>query len=400
MRKRRSSRKPDTAATRTGRRRMLAMVLVLSVVAVGVILGQHPGPSSQAPRKKPRSQEEGTITPASFDTPSKEYIYGPGGRILATEEPSGGGTPGQGNTVFDFEPDGKTEIGYYSGGVWGILKSSQQYSYSSGQFFGWGNATTPPFTADFDGDHKADLAYVITDSGSQVYSILKSSTSYDYSQGQFVSAGFASLGDTPVVGNFDSDALADPSFWRSSSGVWFLQKSSANYVASFVSWGQSGDIPIVADFDGDGLSDIGFYRNGLWEMLKSSQNYSFANPLIFSWGGAGLQPVVADFDNDKKADIGYIVPPTGGQSAAYAILKSSANYSQAQPLYVPAGYPSLGDTPVVGDYDGDGKADPGIWRASQGVWIIPTSSSNYTSYIFSQWGQQGDIPIHSRTSQN
>ena len=400
MRKRRAGKKQTAiSAPSTRRKVVVAAGLALTMIFGSVILAQRSSPRISRQRNNP--PEDSRIVQASLDTPSKEYIYGPGGRILATEEPTGGGgSPGQGNTVFDFEPDQKTEIGYYSGGLWGILKSSQQYSYSSGQFFGWGNATTPPFTADFDGDHKADLAYVITDSGSQVYSILKSSTSYNSSQPQFVSSGFASLGDTPVVGNFDSDALADPSFWRSSSGTWFLQKSSAGYAATFVSWGQSGDIPIVADFDGDGLSDIGYYRNGLWEMLKSSQNYSFANPLIFSWGGAGLQPVVADFDNDKKADIGYMVPPTGGQSAAYAILKSSTNYSQAQPLYVPAGYPSLGDTPVVGDYDGDGKADPAIWRASQGVWIIPTSSSNYTSYIFSQWGQQGDIPIHSKTSQN
>jgi FG-GAP-like repeat len=160
-------------------------------------------------------------------------------------------------------------------------------------------------------------------------------------------------------------------------------------------------VPIAADFDGDGKADIGYYRNGTWGILKSSQSYNTGNAQFFSWGGTGLQPVVADFDGDGKADIGYIVPPSGGQSAVYAILLSGRNYSFAfgQPLFVSAGYPSLGDTPVIADYDGDGKADPAIWRSSGGTWIIPTSLSNYSSYLFFNWGQSGDVPMPNKTNQ-
>jgi hypothetical protein len=63
---------------------------------------------------------------------------------------------------------------------------------------------------------------------------------------------------------------------------------------------------------------------------------------------------------------------------------------------VPAGWPSLGDTPLPGDVDGDGKADPGIWRESIGVWIIPKSSCSYSCYLFAQWGQSGDIALPNR----
>lgn len=148
---------------------------------------------------------------------------------------------------------------------------------------------------------------------------------------------------------------------------------------------------MTVDFDGDGISDIGFYRDGLWGVLKSSQNYNVGSAQFFSWGGAGLQPIVGDFDGDLRADIGYIVPPANGQSAVYSILKSSTNYDFNQPLFVPAGFPSLGDTPVVGRFDADGSDDPGIWRETQGVWILPLSASNYTQFIFSQWGRPGDI---------
>ena len=307
----------------------------------------------------------------------------------------------------DFDVDGKTDFGFYRAGLWGFLKSSASFSTGSSQFFSWGGSSLQPIVADFDGDSKADLAYMVPPSGGQsaAYAILRSTTGYGFGPGQplFVAAGFPSLGDTPVVGDVDADGKADPGIWRASQGVWIIPKSGSNYTTFvFSQWGQLGDIPIVCDIDGDGKADLGFYRDGLWGFLKSSQSYSTGSAQFFSWGGAGLQPIVGDFDGDGKADIGYMVPPSGGQSASYAILKSSTGYSFApgQPLFVAAGFPSLGDTPVVGDFDGDGKADPGIWRESQGVWIIPLSSANYASYVFSQWGQSGDIPVPNTTGKH
>jgi len=298
----------------------------------------------------------------------------------------------------DFDGDSKSELGFYRDGLWGFLKSTQSYGTNGALFFSWGGLDLQPIVADFDGDHIADIAYIVPPTGGQsaAYAILLSTHNYSFAPGQalFVSAGFPVLGDAPVVGDFDGDGKADPAIWRASQGVWIIPKSSGNYTSFiFAQWGQLGDVPVVGDFDMDGKADLGFYRNGLWGILKSSTNYNTNAALFFSWGEAGRQPVVADFDGDGKADIGYLVPPTGVQSATYAILLSSRGYSftGTDPLFVPAGYPFLGDTPIVGDFDGDGKADPGIWRESQGIFIIPTSSSNYMSFIFAQWGQAGDV---------
>jgi PKD repeat protein len=305
-------------------------------------------------------------------------------------------------TLADFDGDNRTDIGFYRGGLWGLLRSSQSFGFCCSLFYSWGGSGLPSMAGDFDGDGKADLAYIVPPSGGQTaaYAILKSSTNYNFAQAQFFPAGFPSVGDTPLVGDFDGDGKADPAIWRSSVGAWIIPKSSPNYSQYiFTQWGQQGDTPVVSDIDGDGKSDIGFYRGGLWGFLKSSQSFSFASSQFFSWGGAGLQPIIADFDGDGRGDLAYIVPPSGGQSAAYAILRSSTNYSFGQAQFFPAGFPSLGDIPVVGDFDGDGKADPGICRTSLMVWIIPRSSTNYSQYIFTQWGQPGDTPIPNNPTQ-
>ena len=83
----RSTRKSRGLATLriSRRRRVIAIVLLLCLIGAGAILGQRLAGFSQTSRK-PVPNKEAAITSASFDSPSKEYIYA-GGKLLATEEP-------------------------------------------------------------------------------------------------------------------------------------------------------------------------------------------------------------------------------------------------------------------------------------------------------------------------
>jgi len=296
----------------------------------------------------------------------------------------------------DFESDGISDIGYFraASGLWALLESSEDFSFAAPRYYSWGQTGDILALGDYDGDGRMDPTVRRPPAGGQsaAYRMLLSTTGYNFASSLTVPAGWPGLGDTPVPGDYNGDGISDPAIWRGSAGVWIIPLSPAFNTYQFFSWNITGDTPVGADVDGDGQTDIGYWRpsTGVWGFLLSTEDYSYASPLFFNWGQTGDIPVMADYDGDLLADPAVVIPPAGGQSRAYRILLSTMSYSPASSMTIPAGWPGLGDTPVPGDYDGDGKADAGIWRANAGVWIIPKSSTNNSVYMFASWGALGD----------
>ena len=133
-----------------------------------------------------------------------------------------------------------------------------------------------------------------------------------------------------------------------------------------------------SDFTGDGITDYGIFRpsSGVWYVQPNGAGSAFG--VAFGQAGDKLQP--ADYDGDGKADIGIY------RSGAWYWIRSSDNTVRY------AAWGAAGDIPVAGDYVGTAQAELAVYRPSSGVWYVLNLADNTMTAV--QWGgAASDVPI-------
>jgi uncharacterized delta-60 repeat protein len=217
-----------------------------------------------------------------------------------------------------YDGDGKTDIGVFRDGIWHELSSVSGYIFTFlgaagdrpmfGDFGGIGSESrmlrglrsgTPawifstsnnrvlqgelmsdiPVIGDFEGDGRDEIGY------------FRDGVWYggisDWTLPWQPRMQWGITGDIPVPGDYDGDRQTDYAVFRPSTGVWWINRSTAGILA--LKFGLNGDVPVPADYDGDGKLDIAIFRNGEWWQIQSSTG----TVRVDNWGIAGDIPIPA-----------------------------------------------------------------------------------------------------------
>jgi hypothetical protein len=250
------------------------------------------------------------------------------------------------------------------------------------------------------------------------------------------SYAFGLLGGTPVTGDWNGDGVTKIGVFR--DGNWFLDLDGNGVWDDGDLWarlGNAADRPVTGDWDGDGKTDIGIFgpawqgdtraidnepglpdaanrRTGPgtiqgmvgrryknippdpeqatvgWRTLKRTALGKFRQDLIdhvFRYGALDAIPVIGDWNGDGVSNIGIF-----RDGVWYLDADGDGKWSDGD-RRVEFGRP--GDIPVVGDWNGDGRAKLGVYR--NGTWYLDVTGSGVldSRARVLHLGGPGDIPV-------
>ena len=264
----------------------------------------------------------------------------------------------------------------------------------------YGVASDSFFIADFDGDGKDDLLTAtprINGNNTLTWYWMQSTGTAIADRG-VISQSYGVVGDAFYVADFDGDGKDDvvtatPRINGNTTLTWYWMQSTGSAIADrgmiSQSYGVVGDAFYVADFDGDGKDDL---------LTAITRVNGLANPLTWYWmqstgsaiadrgvisAGYGYrddQFLVGDFNGDTRADlVRASARQNGDTTLQWSVVSANAQYA-LEPLPSSTWHPrygKAGDTLLVGNY----RAGTSIARAADDIAVLRKIDGAYIWWV-------------------
>lgn len=190
--------------------------------------------------------------------------------------------------------------------------------------------------------------------------------------------------------DFDGDGRTDPSVYRRGAGpgdpsTWYVLKSGSNSVSA-VSFGDFLDTITADAYRLPQLTNYAVFRpngsvanpasTGTWYIAKNTDTPAQEFDAV-QFGLSTDTAVPGDYDGDGRAEPALF---RGGTWYSFSTLSAQTTAFQ---------FGLANDKPVPADYNGDGRLNYGIYRS--GLWV--TTACGGCSVVYNQFGLDTDIPV-------
>jgi hypothetical protein len=229
---------------------------------------------------------------------------------------------------------------------------------------------------DVNGDDYSDAVVMFGDTGTAMVALgqsdgtFASPTSWSYMHPQYREY---------FLGDVNGDGKEDLVAFNNSGGFWDVSLSSGTGFWTSTQWasteGEGSSKRFIQDVDGDGKEDVVFYvaATGKWYVDLSSGSGFWGPPTewISGHGVGSSSQMMGDFNGDGKADAAIYVQSTGSW---YVGLSSGTAFGY--PSQWSYGHGNSSNEQLIGDVNGDGKADVVYHYTSNGEWDASISAGS------------------------
>ncbi|GEM_PF-1900286 len=225
-----------------------------------------------------------------------------------------------------------------------------------------------PFVSDFDGDFINDSCLYSKDSGTFFCNSSRGGLKFALSFGQKT--------DIPLTGMFNKDNITDIGVFRPQTNTFYIRylgkfMPKDIQLIKFSKEGVTGTIPEISDYDGDGIDDLAVYNPDKksyfvkYSSGKSESTFEFCKDTICK-SKNNIKPITGDFDGDGKVDPGII------SSNQLSFSSSLSGKLEIQPLSQ-----DISGIPFSRNFDNDLKSDIVVLEIEKGILTILESSKNW-----------------------